>query len=72
VEGNILKERGMHDLAKGISRATSLKTLNIAQNKFGDDLKMIDALARAFHNNASLHKINLDGTSISSVLCQTF
>jgi hypothetical protein len=71
-EGNDLGSEGMTALAVGIAHADCLTTLNIAQNKFSDDLKMIDALARAFHRNKTLAHINIDGNLIGNDGCKYF
>jgi len=49
----------------GAKRARKLKTLDVADNKFGEDKQTLEALLVLFRTNTVLERYNLVGNSIT-------
>lgn len=66
LSGNALGPAGTLALALGLRENTSLTELNLSQNQFGREAKVMQALSQAFRANPNLSKINMDGNLIGN------
>ena len=54
LQGNYLKNEGVTDLFKALEVNNTLEEINLADNQFGEDPGVLDAISKVFQTNKNL------------------